>query len=472
LGSGSRSEPSRSKSRCRLFVLSNILDLILRQLHIKVSATTTSERNASFANDVQMTDSNRSGPPPLPKRTSVSSTTDSKEPPQILSRTTSYGSQSHMVLSPSLMSPTEKPHLASSLSDKAANAANMVSGRFKSPFSWLSRSQAGPEKKIGAVTSPIPERARSENGPKFDQTSSDTSSIDRNSQTSLKDRFKAVRMREEAGIIAIGDDVTNEAPSSPTPDERRDSAGATRRLSTSTVGSIQPPTINPNLAPGMAAGIAEGPRDAAAHPVDWDLWQALVSEGPPAMSKSSPAELNRAISAGIPQAIRGVIWQVLANSKNEEMERFYHELVARGTEKERIAIGHAETNGNGKDKESIASSASSVTSEKVLQVTMTGTVESPASDGFTNPLTPKPKSAKEEVAHIQSLEKTIKRDLGARTSYSKYIMSSGLQDGLFGLCKAYALYDEEVGYAQGMNFIAMPLLFNVRHHRSFCPTDC
>ena len=29
-------------------------------------------------------------------------------------------------------------------------------------------------------------------------------------------------------------------------------------------------------------------------------------------------------------------------------------------------------------------------------------------------------------------------------------MSAGLQEGLFGICKAYALYDEDVGYAQGM----------------------
>jgi len=73
----------------------------------------------------------------------------------------------------------------------------------------------------------------------------------------------------------------------------------------------------------------------------------------------------------------------------------------------------------------------------------------------------KQKKAKEETASIQKLEKSIKRDLGTRTSYSKYVMAAGLQDGLFGVCKAYALFDEAVGYAQGMNFIAMPLLFNV-----------
>lgn len=74
---------------------------------------------------------------------------------------------------------------------------------------------------------------------------------------------------------------------------------------------------------------------------------------------------------------------------------------------------------------------------------------------------------KDKTAAIIKLEKTIKRDLGARTSYSKYLMAAGLQDGLFGICKAYALYDEAVGYAQGMNFIAMPLLFNMPEEEAF-----
>jgi len=51
---------------------------------------------------------------------------------------------------------------------------------------------------------------------------------------------------------------------------------------------------------------------------------------------------------------------------------------------------------------------------------------------------------------IQKLERAIRRDMGTRTSYSKFLMSAGLQEGLFGICKAYALYDEDVGYAQGM----------------------
>ena len=76
-------------------------------------------------------------------------------------------------------------------------------------------------------------------------------------------------------------------------------------------------------------------------------------------------------------------------------------------------------------------------------------------------LAEKKKKAKEDAEALKKLEKVIKRDLGARTSYSKFAASAGLQEGLFGVCKSYALFDEGVGYAQGMNFLVMPLLFNV-----------
>lgn len=78
----------------------------------------------------------------------------------------------------------------------------------------------------------------------------------------------------------------------------------------------------------------------------------------------------------------------------------------------------------------------------------------------------KKQKAKEDAASLAKLEKAIKRDLGARTSFSKFAASAGLQEGLFGVCKAYALFDEGVGYAQGMNFLVMPLLFNVRAYKS------
>jgi hypothetical protein len=212
----------------------------------------------------------------------------------------------------------------------------------------------------------------------------------------------------------------------------------------------------------------------------------VVNEGPVAVQRTSPEELKQAIANGIPQAIRGVIWQVLAVSKNEELENVYRELVARRPGKDNAAVKSPQpsstpavstptpntpvVNGTDKEKDSVASSASSVHSDCSTPATTAGSPNLPlgspsiATDSAEDAAKDPAKLAaekKQKDAALQKLEKTIKRDLGARTSYSKYLMAAGLQDGLFGICKAYALYDEAVGYAQGMNFIAMPLLFNV-----------
>ena len=309
-------------------------------------------------------------------------------------------------------------------------------------------------------------------------------SSQRLSQGSLRDRFKILRMREEAGIT-----MSNEANAEPA-GPHNPLAGLIARGTNVGLGIGGPTgmddeasspaiakqtTINPNLAPGTAAGIATGPDGDAAEPVDWDLWQTVVNEGPAAIERTSSEELNRAIANGIPQVIRGVIWQVLAQSKNEELETTYRELVARGTDKEQVIIktpnlSNGNANGSTKEKESIASSASSVHSDYSTPATTAASINGPltspsmVSETAEDSAKLQAKLAVEKrqsAVAVSKLEKVIKRDLGTRTSYSKYVMAAGLQDGLFGICKAYALYDEAVGYAQGMNFIAMPLLFNV-----------
>ncbi|EOD44731.1 putative gtpase activating protein [Neofusicoccum parvum UCRNP2] len=301
----------------------------------------------------------------------------------------------------------------------------------------------------------------------------------RSSRNSLKDRFKFARMREEAGIAIDEEGEVDLVPingsaaagrslSVSVPGEKDDQAPPMSRVASSP-GTTTQPTFNPNLAPGTAVGTAVGPGLEDAPPVDWDLWQSVVYEGPAAVARTSAEELNAAIASGIPQPIRGVVWQVLAQSKNEELESVYKELVARGTDKE-------------KKKESVTSSASSAHSDYSTPATTTtgGTANgtngmgSPTQNGSHDPeasakiLEARKKRQKEDAAAIQKLEKQIKRDLGSRTSYSKYLMAAGLQDGLFNLCKAYALFDAEVGYPQGVNFIAMPLLFNMPEEEAFC----
>jgi hypothetical protein len=297
-------------------------------------------------------------------------------------------------------------------------------------------------------------------------------------RNSLRDRFKLLRMREEAGITTIGDDekALNGRASglnfglTPSAGEERDTAGLPPPSPGPT--SPNPTSVNRSLAPGTASGLSAGPSTTPDMPVDWDLWQSVVYEGPAAVARTSAEELNRAIATGIPSAIRGVVWQVLAQSKNEELERVYKELVSRGTDKDN-RLSSASTNGFGKDKDIAMSSASSIHSDHSPPPTTNGMRSPSPSTTDKDPeifakqqaaaLAERKKRAKEDAAAMLKLEKAIKRDLGARTSYSKFASSAGLQDGLFGVCKAYALYDEGVGYAQGMNFLIMPLLFNVSY---------
>jgi hypothetical protein len=321
-----------------------------------------------------------------------------------------------------------------------------------------------------------------------------------------------LRIREEAGIANLGEDE----PTSPVAGSAiaaligRGSGLGLGIGSPTTVGdekdigsaapgtarspAVEAPTlssaVNPQLAPGTASGMSAGPsamQDPAA-PVDWDLWQSVVYEGPAAVARSSPEELNRAIASGIPNAIRGVVWQVLAQSKNEELEGVYRELKVRGTDKDADRFsGYHKPNGNiaavtksdsagasqtNGAKDMVSSSSSSHASgHSTPATTTTNGLSTPTAQQKEDPealaklqanlLAEKKKKAAEDAAALQKLERAIKRDLGARTSYSKYLASAGLQDGLFAVCKAYALFDEAVGYAQGMNFMIMPLLFNV-----------
>lgn len=345
------------------------------------------------------------------------------------------------------------------------------------PFSWLTRSSTSGVKSPPSESSRRNTRASastvSSNAGAHDGDDAEGSSVGskKPKRSSLKDQFKLLRMREEGQVpendessAASGHASASQSNGSPPsiPEEGEDGVPPTPALSGGATS-----TVNSKLPPGTVSGISTSATDASA-PVDWELWQQIVNYGPQALTGANSDELNAAIKRGIPQTIRGVIWQVLADSRNAELEEAYRDLVVRGTDKEvdRQRFSTGQVNGNG-EKESATSSRSSIKSEQSAAPSNAGTVsphepetekqakEQAAAENARQ------KKAKEDTVALQKLEKSIRRDLGARTSYSRYFVSQGNQDSLFGLCKAYALYDEGVGYAQGMNFIAMPLLFNV-----------
>ncbi|KAE8147419.1 putative GTPase activating protein [Aspergillus avenaceus] len=347
------------------------------------------------------------------------------------------------------------------------------SRKLTGPFAWLTRSSTGSKE-----TKSPPQNNRRNTTNSISTLSSNPEDLDGTSmgsrkprRNSLRDQFKLLRMRDE-GVVSENDEasvasgrgsISQSAGSPPPsiPEEGENDSAA--------IPATSPPTVNPNLAPGTVSGFSTSATDAAT-PVDWELWQQLVNRGPQALKGTNSEELNAAIKRGIPQTIRGVIWQVLADSRNPELEEVYRELVARGTDKEKPRTPNGTINGAG-DKESANSSRSSVAS---VTHSTNGSPsplheldpEKPAKEQAVSEAARK-KKEKEDIAALQRLEKTIRRDLGARTSYSRYFVSQGNQEGLFGLCKAYALYDEAVGYAQGMNFIAMPLLFNMDEVEAF-----
>ncbi|KAL0471039.1 rab-GTPase-TBC domain-containing protein [Neurospora intermedia] len=342
-----------------------------------------------------------------------------------------------------------------------------VTRKLTSPFSWLSRSsskeQANPPPPPAATTAPRRNTASSVATLSSNPDGTLGKVDEEGNKNTLKDRFKQLRLREE-GSAPTGDDDEK----SSTPEEKE---------AVQPPPSPLPPTPNPALAPGTASGVTAGPAGSDT-PVDWDLWQTVVYEGPAAVARTSPEQLKEAIAKGIPSAIRGVIWQVLAQSKNEELETVYRDLVARGTDKERKTDRQSNasislSNGGKPSGKDTPSSASSVHSEK----------SGPNGTGAPSPTekdaealakaqalaaAERKKKEKEDKEMLSRLEKVIRRDLGARTSYSKFAAAQGLQEGLFGVCKAYALFDEAVGYAQGMNFLVMPLLFNMPEEEAFC----
>ena len=320
---------------------------------------------------------------------------------------------------------------------------------------------------------------------KLDEAPEPDSTPRRPSRNSLKDRFKLLRMREEAGITTLGEDEKG----SVTGFASRSNAGLgltyptsvteEKELTSPPYGPLAPhspdPSISLALSPGTASGAFAGPSamNDPSLPVDWDLWQTVVYEGPAAVARTSADELNKAIASGIPNAIRGVVWQVLAQSKNEELESVYRDLVVRGTDKEKDRMsgssGPPSTTHSSPNDEILSSSSSIHSDNSTLATTLTNGLRSPSPPkekdmeaAMKVSAAEKKKKAKEDAAALTKLEKMIKRDMGTRTSFSKFATSAGLQEGLFGVCKAYALFDEGVGYAQGMNFLVMPLLFNVR----------
>ncbi|CAG8634556.1 4865_t:CDS:2, partial [Cetraspora pellucida] len=71
--------------------------------------------------------------------------------------------------------------------------------------------------------------------------------------------------------------------------------------------------------------------------IDWDFWGQIVSDYE-TVARSQPSKLSKMIQKGIPQALRGMIWQLMSKSKDTELESTYAQLLKETSPHEKMIL--------------------------------------------------------------------------------------------------------------------------------------
>ncbi|XP_058066260.1 rab GTPase-activating protein 1-like [Anopheles bellator] len=132
-----------------------------------------------------------------------------------------------------------------------------------------------------------------------------------------------------------------------------------------------------------------------------DEWQGIILEWYQDVPEKHPKALAALVRSGIPEALRGTVWQRLACVENRtEMFDSYRVLITKET----------------------------------------------------------------------NCETVIQRDINRTFPAHKFFKENGGtgQENLYKVSKAYAVYDTEVGYCQGLSFIAASLLLHMPEEEAFC----
>ncbi|KAF9200902.1 GTPase-activating protein, partial [Haplosporangium sp. Z 27] len=76
----------------------------------------------------------------------------------------------------------------------------------------------------------------------------------------------------------------------------------------------------------MDRALGHAKEESAGEDYDWDYWGALMHDYN-AVVKRNPRQLTTMIQRGVPPALRGLIWQLLAKSKDQNLEGTFAELL-------------------------------------------------------------------------------------------------------------------------------------------------
>ena len=126
--------------------------------------------------------------------------------------------------------------------------------------------------------------------------------------------------------------------------------------------------------------------------IQTEFWASVISDFD-TVNKTEHAKFRLLLSVGIPSTLRGMLWQIFSNSKNDLIEHEYCQL----------------------------------------------------------------------LNHTSTHEKLIRRDLPRTFPALDYFKEPGGegQEMLFNVIKAYSLFDDHVGYCQGLHFVVGILLLHV-----------
>ncbi|CAG8557164.1 3433_t:CDS:2 [Acaulospora colombiana] len=70
----------------------------------------------------------------------------------------------------------------------------------------------------------------------------------------------------------------------------------------------------------------EASENANEEDIDWDFWGQIISDYE-TVARTQPRQLSKMIQKGIPQTLRGMIWQLMSKSKDSELELTYAQLL-------------------------------------------------------------------------------------------------------------------------------------------------
>lgn len=64
--------------------------------------------------------------------------------------------------------------------------------------------------------------------------------------------------------------------------------------------------------------------------VDWDFWGKVINDYEKVVGQH-PRQFQKNMQLGLPEPIRGMMWQLMSNSKSEKLEEVEYVLIIRNT---------------------------------------------------------------------------------------------------------------------------------------------